>query len=478
MTPNRACLLLCSLAAVGVAQAQTAPAPASAAPAAPAAPKSDGSLTWNGITFYGIIDLGVQYQTHGVPVSDYFPAGTEAIVNKNSNGSVTAMTPNNLSQSRLGLSGIEPIGGDFSAVFRLETFFNPQSGNLSDALKSITLNNGKPLKEQTTNADSSVAGQLFAGAAYAGVSSKSLGTMTFGRHVTLLADGIGKYDPMGAAQAFSVIGWSGTAAGGGNTENRRLDSSIKYNVQLNAIRLGLMYQIGGQRGSTNSGVQANIGADIAGLSADAYYFHKKDAIAASPLSHDQIVGIPATPATPAVPGIIDLGFSPSNTVAATVSDNTTYSLMALYNFGGPKIYVGYEHIKFENPDNPLAAGALTIGGYVLGVVNNKAFTNPKILQVFWAGVKFPLGDKMDLTAAYYGYKQDAFATGANTGCTSNIAGNCAGTENAGSIVLDYRFSKRFDWYLGTMYTAVKDGLASGFLNDNTLTTTTGIRFRF
>src|SRR5215813_13123012 len=248
MTPTRACILLCSLAAVGVAQAQTAPAPA--APAAPAAapPKSDGSLTWNGITFYGIIDIGVQYQTHGVPVSDYFPAGTEAIISKNSAGSITAMTPSNLSQSRLGLSGVEPIGGDVSAVFRLETFFNPQSGNLSDALKSITLNNGRPLTQQSTNVDSSVAGQLFAGAAYAGFSSKSLGTLTFGRHVTPLADGIAKYDPMGAAQAFSLIGFSGTTAGGGDTEDRRLDNSIKYGGNFQPVRFGALYQIGGQRG--------------------------------------------------------------------------------------------------------------------------------------------------------------------------------------------------------------------------------------
>jgi predicted porin len=376
------------------------------------------------------------------------------------------MTPSNLSQSRLGLSGIEPIGGDWSAVFRLETFFNPQSGNISDALKSITLNNGRPLTQQSTNVDSSVAGQLFAGAAYAGFSSKSIGTLTFGRHVTPLADGIGKYDPMGAAQAFSLIGFSGTTAGGGATEDRRLDNSIKYSGQWSPIRLGGLYQIGGQRGSTNSAVQLNIGADIAGLSADAYYFHKKNAIAASPLSAAQ------------VQDIIAAGFSPSNTIAATVADTTSFSVMGLYNFGGPKIYIGYEHIKFENPATPLTPGSLTIGGYVLGIVNNTSFDTAKILQVFWAGVKFPLSDKLDITAAYYGYKQDAFATGANTGCSSNIAANCAGTENAGSIVLDYKLSKRFDWYLGTFYTEVKDGLASGFLNDNTLTTTTGIRFRF
>ena len=462
MTPIRASLLLCSLAAAGVAQAQTAPATT----APPAAPKSDGSLTWNGITFYGIIDIGVQYQTHGTPVSDYFPAGTASPIQKNSNGSITAMTPSNLSQSRLGLSGIEPLGGDVSAVFRLETFFNPQSGNLSDGLKSITLNNGRPLAEQSTNVDTSVAGQLFAGAAYAGFSSKSLGTLTFGRHVTPLADGIAKYDPMGAAQAFSLIGFSGTTAGGGDTEDRRLDNSIKYGGNWQPIRIGALYQIGGQRGSTNSGVQLNLGLDVAGLSADGYYFKKKNAIASSALNAAQ------------VQDIIAAGFSPSNTVAATVSDNTTYAIMALYNFGGPKIYVGYEHITFENPANPLNAGSLTIGGYVLGVVNNTAFTNNKVLQVAWAGIKIPLSDAVDITAAYYGYKQNSFATGANAGCSSTAAASCSGKENTGSLVLDYKLSKRFDWYIGTFYSEVSDGLASGFLNTNTLTTTTGVRFRW
>ena len=107
MTPIRASLLVSSLAAVGVAQAQTAAAPApTPAPApAPAPPKADSSLTWNGITLYGIVDVGLQYQTHGVPISDYFPAGSESIISKNSNHSITGVTPNNLSQSRIGLSG-------------------------------------------------------------------------------------------------------------------------------------------------------------------------------------------------------------------------------------------------------------------------------------------------------------------------------------------------------------------------------------
>ncbi len=250
MNPIRASLIMSSLAAVGVAQAQTATT-APAAPTPVVVTKSDAgnSLTWNGITLYGIVDIGLQYQTHGVPISDYFPAGSEAIISKNSNGSITGLTPSNLSQSRIGLSGLEPIGNDFSFVFRLETFFNPQSGNLSDGLKSITLNNGRPLDAQTTTVDSSVAGQLFAGAAYAGFTHARGGSLTFGRHVTLLADGISKYDPMGAAQAFSVIGFSGTAAGGGDTENRRLDDSVKYSGRFGPVHVGALYQFNGASGS-------------------------------------------------------------------------------------------------------------------------------------------------------------------------------------------------------------------------------------
>ena len=67
-------LLALTLAAAGVAQAQTAtatPAPAKA---------EDSSLTWHGITLYGIVDIGVQYNTHSAPYSDYFPATTSSLL--------------------------------------------------------------------------------------------------------------------------------------------------------------------------------------------------------------------------------------------------------------------------------------------------------------------------------------------------------------------------------------------------------------
>jgi predicted porin len=469
MTPIRACLLLSSLAAAGVAQAQTAA-------------KDDSSLTWNGITLYGIVDIGLQYQTHGVPISDYFPAGSESIIQKNSNASVTGLTPSNLSQSRIGLSGLEPLNfQDISFVFRLETFFNPQSGNLSDGLKSLVLNNGRPLAEQSTNVDTSVAGQLFAGAAYAGFSSPTFGSLTFGRHVTPIADGISKYDPMGAAQAFSVIGFSGTAAGGGDTEDRRLDQSVKYTGKFGPVHVGALYQFNGSNGAANTAEQGQLGLDfLGGGSVDAYYAKKKDAIAAGALSAAQVQDLSKLCNPPVtVPPTAPQCYSVSNSLSGTVSDNITYAIMALYNFGAAKIFAGYEHNKFENPNTPLPVGFITIGGYQLAFVNNDAYAVNKTLKVIWAGGKYAITPDLEVTLAWYGYRQDAYATGAEAGCSSIISSKCQGELNAISGLIDYRFTKRFDVYLGSMWSGVQDGLANGYdFNRDTITTTAGLRFKF
>ena len=447
------------LAGSGVAQAQSAVGPVPL--------PADGSLTLHGITLYGIVDVGLQYETHGAPFSDYFAAGSADIVQKNSNKSQVGATPSNLSQSRIGLQGIEALNaGDWYGIFKLETYFNPQSGDISDALKSLVQNNGRPLAEQTTNLDSSIAGQAFQ-QSFVGLSSKTFGSVTFGRQNTLLADGIAKYDAQGASQAFALIGLSGTTAGAGDTEDRRLDSSLKYVGQAGPVHAGVEYKFNGSRGSANTAVEADIGIEYLGGSIDAVYANVNDAVAVSALSAAQVADLPA------------LGYSISNSLAATISDNTAYALMGLYNFGAPKIYAGYEHIQFSNPSTPLAAGFDDIGGYKLAFVNNTAFPNNKTLQVYWAGVKYTLLSKLDLVAAYYGYKQNSYGIGANAGCSTIKAGTCSGTELALSFSADYRFTKRFDMYAGLMYTSVSDGLASGYIyNTSTADPTIGFRFRF
>jgi predicted porin len=454
-----ALLLATLLTATGVAQAQST--------MGPIPQPADGSLTLHGITLYGIVDIGLQYESHGAPFNDYFPAGSADIVQKNSNKSQFGATPSNLSQSRVGLQGLEALGvGDWYGVFKLETYFNPQSGEISDALKSLVQNNGRTAATQTTNIDSSIAGQIFE-QSFVGLSSATFGSLTFGRQNTLLADGIAKYDPQGASQAFSLIGLSGTTAGGGDTEDRRVDSSLKYVEHVGPVHFGAEYKFNGANGAANTLVEADIGAEYLGASIDAYFGHVRDAIAVAALSAAQVADLPG------------LGFSPSNSLTATISDNTTYGIMALYNFGAPKIYAGYEHIQFANPTTPLAAGFDDIGGYKLAFVNNAAFPNDKSLQVFWAGAKYTVLSKLDLTAAYYGYKQNSYGIGKNAGCATNVAGTCSGTEAAVTFSADYRFTKRFDVYGGVMYTNVAGGLASGFdFSTNTVDPTIGFRYRF
>ncbi|HUL46710.1 MAG TPA: porin [Steroidobacteraceae bacterium] len=471
MTPIRACLLTASLAAAGLAQAQTPPP----APA-PATKAEDSSLTWKGITLYGIVDIGIQNDTHSAPFSDYFPVGSGSLVQKNDYDSPTGITPSNLSQSRVGISGNEPIGGDWAGIFRFETFFNPQSGDISDACKSVALNNGKALTAQNVGVDSSICGQLFSGAAYAGFSSPTYGSFTFGRNVTLLADGIGKYDPLGASNAFSLIGFSGTAAGGGDTEDRRLDQSIKYYAKYDWLHLGALYQFGSQSGSINTGYQFQIGADYAGFSIDGYYFKKYDAIGVGSLSAAQVTTLQTGTCTAAAPAT-PVCWPISNSLSGTISDNQTYSVMASYAIPSStfKLFGGYEHITFDNPSNPLPAGTLTIGGYILAFTNNAAYNNQKVLDVYWGGVKWGVMRDLDLLAAYYGYKQDSYAA---VSCSNTSSGACSGTETVMSLVLDYRLTKRFDVYGGTMYSGVQDGLANGYLYHTNIATTAGLRFKF
>ncbi|MFI4868831.1 MAG: porin [Steroidobacterales bacterium] len=439
---------------------------------APPPPVADQSLTWHGITLYGIIDIGLQYENHGAPISDYFPAGANDVVQKNSLRSVFGATPSNMSQSRIGLSGKEPLGvGDWSAVFRAETYFNPQSGDLSDGLKALTQQNGKALSAQTTGIDTSVAGIPFE-QSYAGVSSPTFGTLTFGRQNTLLADAIAKYDPQGASQAFSLIGLSGVTAGGGDTQDRRLDSSLKYVANFSGVHVGAQYKFNGANGgSANTAMEFQLGGEYAGLSADAYYVKTYSAISVGSLSAAQVAGLPA------------LGYSSNNSLAGTISDNTTYAIDGMYDFGAVKLFAAYEHIQYANPRTPLAAGFNDIGGYVLAFVNTQVgptstYANDKILQVYWGGVKYTVASKLDLVASYYGYHQNSFATGANAGCSTNKAGNCSGIETAIGVSADYRWTKRFDTYAGLMYTGVKDGLANGFANTSSTDPTIGVRFKF
>src|ERR1700678_3589805 len=464
------------LVAGSAAQAQTA---TSTAPQS----STDESLTWHGITLYGIVDLDLQYENHGAPFSNYFISGGSDIVQKNSNQAVSGVTSNGMSQSRIGLQGKEPFHFmDWSAVFKVETYFNPASGQITDALKSVAQNNGRALNNQSTNIDSSIAGQPFE-QAFAGISSPTWGTITFGRQNSTLADLIAKYDPQQTSYAFSLLGLSGTPAGGGDTQDRRLDSSIKFDgTFLNIFHVGAIYKTQNSSaqnyaaagtGEAFSGFEVAVGAAYAGASIDGFYTKMRDAISVSTLSAAQVGDLPA------------LGLSSNNSVSGTVSDNASYGVMASYALAPVlpvvpvTVYAGFQHITYMNPSIPLTPGFDDIGGYVLGAVNNTAYAKAdKQLNVYWLGARYSVTPQFTAAIAYYGEKQFAYATGADAGCSTVVSGSCSVNFNALSVSLDYHFTKRFDTYAGAMWSNVAHGLANGYINTTTIDPTIGARFSF
>lgn len=448
-----------SLAQPANAQTTDAAAPtgqASDAQATAAAPANDGSLTWRGITLYGTVDIGVAYLSHGAPLTSYYGPGLPFVIQKNSNHAITSVSPNGLSQSKIGLSGAEPITDDVKFVFKLETGFQPTSLHLANGPKSLIVDNGVPLANQTTNGDSSRAGQLFQGAAYLGVSSKTWGTLTYGLQNSLLLDNFAKYDPQAQSQAFSVIGYSGYASGGGATETARFDNAVKYTVSHGPVRFAYLHNFGGSDEFPGNADEVDVGGDYKGFSADLTYTHIADAVSESALSATQNLAHPGT-------------------LSATVSDNTAFAIEAKYVVGKVKFYGGFENIEMANPNHPLPVGFQGIGGYDLSYVNNTAYTNHRIEKVSWVGVRYAVSDKLDVTGAYYRYDQNSYK---GNGCSDTSASSCSGNLQDASVVADYRLTKRWDVYGGINYSTVADGLASGFLSKASTDPVVGVRFNF
>jgi predicted porin len=477
-------ILLASTAAIalcGAAQAADLPVYTKAPPPVSAPPLvsctsavqfivTDCPLTYYGITVYGTIDMGEGYETHGTPFNKDIISGVSELVRKQSRP--TAMwlpTPGGLTQSNVGIKGRETITPGLDFVFDLNFGFNPYSLTPANGPASFLDNNGIALAKQTSNADSSRAGQFYNSVGYAGFSSQTFGTLTFGRQNSLGLDGVLAYDPMGASYGFSVIGWQGTAAGGGDTEDARVSTAIKYRVDVgnNLFRLAALYQIGGYENNNGTAGEwaAQIGKDFdfgayGKLSLDAIYSEDKGAVSATSLSAAQNALFPGT-------------------IAATVSDNNSVMLLAKYTYHQFRVYGGYEYITFANPTSKLTTGFTGIAGIPIAFpdITQTSFTINEHLQISWAGVRYAITPTLDAGVAYYHYDQNSFHVGGFCNSAA-IASSCSGQLNAASFDIDWQFAKKFDLYGGFMYSAMAGGLANGFQVFNNWAPTVGLRFRF
>jgi len=312
--------------------------------------------------------------------------------------------------------------------------------------------------------------------------------LTVFRQNSLTLDAVFDYDPFGASYGFSPIGFQGITCGGGNTENCRNSTSLKYRVKVGQFRAAALWQFGGyaQNNASNGAYQFQLGGDISTwgqgvLSLDAIYSHIKDSVALS-----------LGPGTNAANGEAIPPFLPM-TFTATISDNTAMMFVAKYTNGPLKLFAGYEHIRYKAPSDPQTAFTGISGDFLCAncqafnntTISNTAFgvngLDNKTFQVMWVGGKYAVTENLDVIGAYYHYIQDSFfgtAAGGPAPCFGAEHSQCAGTFDAISAAVDWRFAPKWDLYSGIMFTQVNGGLANGFLQRNNIAPTVGLRFRF
>ena len=154
-------------------------------------------------------------------------------------------------------------------------------------------------------------------------------------------------------------------------------------------------------------------------------------------------------------------------------------LLAKYAIESVQFLAGYENIQFRNPGHPLTVGSQipnSGGGYSLGTVNNAAFTNRRVLQVFWAGAKYAIRDDIDLFAAYYHEQQNSFQ---GNGCSDNSFAACSGQLDAVSLVADYRFCGSASMSTeARCFRKWRTVSPADFLKASTIDPTIGLRFTF
>ncbi len=373
------------------------------------------------------------------------------------------------------------------SLAKLATGFDPYSLQLANGPGAQIQNNQTPLPYQSANADSSRAGQFDNSVGYAGFSNDVFGTLTAGRQNSLSLDGINAYDPMGGSYAFSLIGWSGKTAGAGQTETARINTSVKYAVNLPYnLRVATIVQFGGYDlyNAANGDWQVDVGGDFfnKSLSLDAIYGRTKDQVSLA--TYNAAAGAAGGPPLTA-----------PNALKATLDNDQTFILLTKYKWNQFTVYGGWEHDYFTNPSDTYFPNGFTNiegGPVVSSGITTTSYTKPLNFDVLWTGAKYALTDRLDLVGAYYLYiQQDFNSTVTATTCAANTtvaapgyaplgtsSSKCKGYENAFSFMVDYRPLKRVDLYAGVFYQKVTGGLATGYLESNNFAPTAGLRVRF
>jgi len=155
------------------------------------------------VTVYGIVDTGIRHEDNGSAA-----------------GSVTRLDSGILNGSRIGIRGLEDLGGGLSAVFLIENGFNADDGTLGQG------------------------GRLFGRQSWIGLSG-GFGTFKLGRQVTPVFANSSVFDPFGDTQ-------SGTSSRLFNYSGSRTDNVLSYGYDSNGLRGELQYGFGEVAGDSSA----------------------------------------------------------------------------------------------------------------------------------------------------------------------------------------------------------------------------------
>jgi predicted porin len=391
------------------------------------------------IQLYGVIDVAGAHDNHSLPPNGSLPnnlypyqGAKTGVANVSSR---SAWINGGLQDSRIGLKGgidlFKLADNKIKFIYQLETGFNPLTGELNNAAKTLAENSGTG-KNSSVNADSSLNGAFFARQAWGGLDGGSLGKLTAGIQYNPVYDILGAYDPTGKADTFSPFGESGTVGGGGGiSENSRMKNSIKYANVFAApmdgkINAAVIYQFGNASGDTSHGY---------GATAQVGY---ENSLFGVQLAYDKFTDSPKA-GNGATYDTISAGLYDTDSFLAAVKLTPTKDL----TFSG-----GWEWYKYTaSSDAQLNYGSLF--GYQVtpnGVVKS-AFT-PGTSQdnnVYFIGAKFDFAERVPVLAGlstslgYYASRFDGYA-----GAAANPSKQ--GSIDTTTFVADYKFNKRFDTY--------------------------------
>jgi predicted porin len=214
------------------------------------------ALAQSSVTLYGTVDAGVAF-------------------NKGSNagGKTISLESGQQSYSRIGFKGKEDLGNGMSALFVLEQGVRINNGTSGYNPLGSGIHTGDEHPDFAAFGNDGI----FSSQAYLGLSSKDLGTVTFGRQFSPLAEAYLTIDPFMSGFAANMNNFFGAVDG--ISAFQRMSNAVIYKTTDNANFYGfkgsLAYGFGGQAGSVSK--ESQVGASLGfanGPLTVAYAFHQ------------------------------------------------------------------------------------------------------------------------------------------------------------------------------------------------------------